>query len=199
MPHIQRTNSGKADCGLVTHMITRAFAEDPLLNWIALNDSRRLLRISRLVKTTVELFMPVGESYIEENGKGCALWVKPAAPVFSLWQTSQIMIMLGMVAGWRRLSEMIEFYRQFENLAPQEPAFHLFYLAVLPEERGQGIGSALLQPVLQHCDAERIPAYLENTNRANLHLYERHGFRLTRQWRVAEQGPSIWCMYRDPQ
>ncbi len=143
--------------------------------------------------------MPVGESYIEENGKGCALWVKPSAPAFSLWQTSQIMIMLGMVAGWRRLSEMIEFYRQFESLAPQEPAFHLFYLAVLPEARGQGIGSALLQPVLQRCDAERIPAYLENTNSSKSDLYERHGFRLTRQWRVAEQGPSIWCMYRDPQ
>ncbi len=93
---------------------------------------------------------------------------------------------------------MLEFYRQFESLAPAEPAFHLFYLAVLPEARGQGIGSSLLQPVLKHCDAEGIPAYLENSNSINLKFYERQGFRLTRQWPVTKSGPSIWCMYREP-
>jgi ribosomal protein S18 acetylase RimI-like enzyme len=93
---------------------------------------------------------------------------------------------------------MIRFYAGFEGLAPEEPAFHLLYLAVLPEARGQGIGSALLQPILRRCDQEGIAAYLENSNSDNLPLYERHGFRLTRQWRIADTGPSIWCMYRQP-
>jgi ribosomal protein S18 acetylase RimI-like enzyme len=184
---------------MVTDIITRAFAEDPLLNWIAMQDCRRMQRISRLVKTTVELSMPVGESFIEGNGNGCALWVKPSAPALSLWQTLRVVGMLGMVAGWKRLSEMTEFYRQFECLAPPEPAFHLFYLAVLPEARGQGIGSALLQPVLQRCDAEGIPAYLENSNSRNLPLYERNGFKVTKKWQFAENVPPLWCMYREPQ
>jgi ribosomal protein S18 acetylase RimI-like enzyme len=196
---IHRAEAGIGEQGLVTDIITRAFADDPLLNWIALQDGRRMRRIGRLVNTSVELFMPLGETFIGADGKGCALWVKPSAPAFPLWQTARVLAMLGMVAGFRRLPEMMEFYRQFESLAPPEPAYHLFYLAVLPEARRQGMGSALLQPILEKCDAERIPAYLENSNSANLKLYERHGFRLTRQWRIADNGPSIWCMYRSPQ
>jgi GNAT superfamily N-acetyltransferase len=195
---IQRTYSGKADCGLVTNIITSAFADDPLLNWIAVQDARRMQRIGRLISTTVEFFMPVGETYIESGCAGCALWVKPSAPALSLWQIVQIMIMLGRVAGWRRLSEMTEFYRQFESLAPREPACHLFYLAVLPEARGQGIASALMQPVLQRCDAEGIPAYLENSNSRNLSLYERYGFKVTKIWQFTENAPPLWCMYREP-
>ena len=196
---IRKADSGTGDQALVTDIITRAFADDSLLNWIAMQDASRLKRIGRLVKTTVELFMPAGEPFIETGGKGCSLWLNPSAPGLSLWQTVRVIAMLGSVAGYRRLPEMIEFYTQFERLAPPEPAFHLFYLAVLPEARRQGMGSALLQPVLKKCDAERIPAYLENSNSANLKLYERHGFRLTRQWRITDNGPSIWCMYRDPQ
>lgn len=196
---IRRGNSGNNDYALVTDIITRAFAYDPLLNWIALQDKRRAQRIGMLVKLTVELFMPAGETYIETGGKGCALWLTPYAPVLSLWQTVRVIAMLASVAGCRRLPEMINFYSQFERLAPPESALHLFYLAVLPEAQGQGIGSALLKPVLRNCDACRIPAYLENSNSDNLPLYERHGFRLTRQWRVTGNGPSIWCMHRDPQ
>lgn len=196
---IRTAGAETGDKALVKNTIASAFADDPLLNWIVLQDARRMQLIDRLVNTTVELFMPVGETFIETGGKGCALWVKPAAPALSLWQTARVTAMLGMVAGFRRLPEMISFYSQFERLAPPGPAFHLFYLAVLPEARGQGMGSALLQPVLQHCDDDGIPAYLENSNKVNLPLYERHGFQLTRQWRITDIGPLIWCMYREPQ
>jgi ribosomal protein S18 acetylase RimI-like enzyme len=195
---IRTADPATADQALVSDIIERAFTDDPLLNWIALQDERRLRRIGRLVTTTVDLFMPAGPTCLESEGRGSAVWVKPSAPSLSLRQTARVMAMLGCAAGFLRLPQMIRFYAEFERLAPPEPAFHLFYLAVLPAARGQGIGSALLQPVLKQCDKERIPAYLENSNSANLNFYERHGFRLTRQWRIIKNGPSIWCMYREP-
>jgi len=198
MTQIRTADFATEDRALVTEIIAGAFADDPLLNWIALQDARRLQRIKRLVKTTVDLFMPEGITHIDAEGRGCALWVNPSAPGLTFLQTVRVIAMLGAVAGYRRLPAMMEFYRQFERLTPAEPAFHLFYLAVIPEARGRGIGSALLQPVLKRCDAECIPAYLENSSSANLKLYERHGFHLTRQWHITESGPSIWCMYREP-
>ena len=187
------------DAARVTSVITRSFLDDPLVNWIVRQDRRRVQRIARLVHTTVELFMPAGETSIERSGAGCALWVAPSASALSPWKTLRLMGMLGRVAGWRRLMAMAEFYRQFEQLAPAQPAYHLLYLAVAPEARGQGLATALMQPVLQRCDACGLPAYLENSRRVNLPLYERNGFTCTRTWRVAGNGPTLWCMYREPQ
>ena len=38
----------------------------------------------------------------------------------------------------------------------------------------------------------------ENTNARNLNLYERHGFRVTWEVRLAGGGPAVWTMWRDP-
>jgi len=198
-PDIRKLQPAGPNRALVSDIICRAFECDPLLTWIARKDRHHARRIGLLVKTTIDLYLPVSEIYLESYGKGCALWVTPSPPALTVLQTVHVLKMFYSVAGLKRLPAMIRFFTEFERLAPAEPAVHLFYLAVLPEAQGQGIGSALLQPVLQNCDAERIPAYLENSNSANLPLYERHGFRLTRQWRIADNGPSIWCMYRDPQ
>ncbi|MCX5899479.1 MAG: hypothetical protein NTX06_01875, partial [Proteobacteria bacterium] len=67
---IRKADAGTGDQALVTDIITRAFADDPLLNWIAMQDASRLQRIGRLVKTTVDLFLPAGEPFIETGGKG---------------------------------------------------------------------------------------------------------------------------------
>jgi ribosomal protein S18 acetylase RimI-like enzyme len=38
------------------------------------------------------------------------------------------------------------------------------------------VGSALMREVLEKCDGEQMPAYLESSNRENLTYYRRHGF-----------------------
>jgi ribosomal protein S18 acetylase RimI-like enzyme len=75
-----------------------------------------------------------------------------------------------------------------------------YYLAVLgtrPDQQGQGIGSALMGPVLAKCDAEGVGAYLESSKESNVPFYRRHGFDVVGE--VAfPSGPTIWPMWRDP-
>ena len=49
-------------------------------------------------------------------------------------------------------------------------------LGVVPAAQGTGTGGPLLQPVLDRCDAEGLPAYLESSNPRNWSFYARHGF-----------------------
>ena len=60
-----------------------------------------------------------------------------------------------------------------EKQHPGDPHYYLPYIAVAPTRQGNGLGTALLRPVLDRCDTEGAPAYLEATNKRNLPLYRR--------------------------
>jgi len=75
--------------------------------------------------------------------------------------------------------EIVKASRAMNVLArvhPKEPHWYLMAVGVVPEAQGQGRGSALLEPVLERCDEERVPAYLEASTADNARLYERLGF-----------------------
>jgi GNAT superfamily N-acetyltransferase len=59
---------------------------------------------------------------------------------------------------------------------PHGSYYYLQFLGVAPGRQGQGIGAALMAPVLERCDREGMRAYLDATSERSKTLYERHGF-----------------------
>ncbi len=55
------------------------------------------------------------------------------------------------------------------------------------EQQGKGVGGALMRPVLEHCDAEGIPCYLESSKERNLPFYRRHGFEVVEELSAARR------------
>jgi hypothetical protein len=60
------------------------------------------------------------------------------------------------------------------------------------------LGSALLAPVLQRCDSDGLPAYLEASSPRNRALYERQGFAVTEEFALGRGAPPQWRMWREP-
>ena len=79
----------------------------------------------------------------------------------------------------------------------REPHYYLAALGTDPSHQRKGIGSALIQPVLDRCDRESLPAYLESSKRTNIPFYERHGFEVVEELEVPG-GPKLWPMVRRP-
>ena len=90
-----------------------------------------------------------------------------------------------------RLIEKSSAYR------PLEPHWYLKFIAVDPVKRGRGYGAALMSHALKISDRDKLPAYLESTNAANLSLYKRHGFKLLAELQVG-QSPARYPMLREP-
>ena len=59
---------------------------------------------------------------------------------------------------------------------PADVHFYLQGLGVDPPRQGEGLGSAVIGPVLRRCDEESLPAYLERTKERNVGFYGRHAF-----------------------
>ena len=74
---------------------------------------------------------------------------------------------------------LFEILGLMEAKHPVEPHYYLFLLGTRPGWQGRGLGSSLMAPVLQTCDRDGVPAYLEATSERNKQLYLRHGFEVT--------------------
>ncbi len=85
-----------------------------------------------------------------------------------------------------------------ERRHPKTPHWYLPMIGVAPHARGRGLGSTLLTRMLDRCDADGTPAYLEASSEKNRPLYERHGFVVTDEWRYAPDAPPLWPMWREP-
>ena len=79
---------------------------------------------------------------------------------------------------------------------PKEPHWHLSPLTVVPERQGQGIGTQLLKEFCGRVDKTGLAAYLETDRPENVRLYERFGFKVTREMPVI--GVRCWFMWRPP-
>ena len=135
------------------------------------------------------------EVYQTASG-GAALWVPPGEPAVPENRTASFEEALGELLGadGGRTFAVVEL---LESNHPADPSQYLWLLGVHPEAQGRGIGSALLSTVLERCDRDGTPAYLEATSPRNRSLYDRHGFVVQREISV-DDCPPIWPMWRTP-
>jgi ribosomal protein S18 acetylase RimI-like enzyme len=78
------------------------------------------------------------------------------------------------------------------------PHYYLWGLAVDPRQKAQGIGAALMRPLLAQADAQKLPVYLETHDEKNIRYYQKHGFDLLYTTCIPKYQLPIWCMLREP-
>ena len=79
-----------------------------------------------------------------------------------------------------------------------EPHFYLFMLGTEPASQGRGLGSTLLEPMLELCDEQSMAVHLESSNPRNVPFYQRHGFEVTAEIELGGDGPLVQPMRRAP-
>ena len=187
------------DVPRIAKALARAFEDDPVMTWIFRNDSERLTRLESMFAFFLRrIWLRHDECYAPDGLFGAALWLPPGKWHLSLpAQLSLVPGMLRVMGG--SLPRGFQVVQLMEKHHPREPPhYYLPTLGVEPEFQGRGFGSALLQPVLGRCDAERLPAYLESSKWRNVVLYERHGFRVVEELNLPKGGPPVWRMWREP-
>lgn len=188
-----------ADRDHVAGVLARAFFDDPVAMWMLPDDDRRRRLGPRAYEMFLRhMFLPHGEVYTDRDRRGAALWAPPGR-----WKTpipTQLRMAPGLarILTFRRAPRMVRGLAHIEHAHPDDVAH--WYLGILgtdPAAQGQGVGSAVMKPVLDRCDAEGVPAYLESSKHANIAFYRRHGFEVTDTISLPD-GPEVWGMWREP-
>ena len=189
----------RADVPALAATLAQAFAGNPGMSWTFRNPATRPHKLERgFADYMRHIWLPRGECWTTERLDGAALWAAPGK-----WEVPgriQLRLLPGVLASARlELPRLMRYLALVESKHPHEPHWYLAILGVAPASQGRGFGSHLMQPVLERCDSEGTPAYLETDTERNVQLYERHGFKVTEEFPLPGGGPPIWLMWRDPE
>jgi GNAT superfamily N-acetyltransferase len=178
--------------------LARAFDEDPPMRWFLPDEDRRI-ELARLMFDVMlrRLHLVRDECYTTEDVVGGALWVPPGRWRLSFFAQLRLLPSMIRVFG-RGLGRAQRGLAVMDAGHPRVRHYYLDSLGVAPEWQGRGLGSALMQPVLERCDREPAPAYLNAGSPRSRDLYLRHGFAVTEEFRLPDDGPPLWRMWREP-
>ena len=188
----------------VGQVLARAFQDDPHWSWVLPHDSRRA--------QVLPWFMGVWARHCHKHGEvhttagkveGAALWIPPGKyppSVVGMILGGMMLVPLkfGRAAVGRLMSGANYMARLHKRDVPPRH-WYLQLLGVDPPRQGQGIGGALIQPVLARADAEGLLCYVETERERNLFFYRRHGFEVVVEDDLPNGGPHFWTMKREPQ
>jgi GNAT superfamily N-acetyltransferase len=170
------------ELGRLAAVLARAFYDDPPMRWVITNDGRR----RKLLERSFGLYLV-----------GAAVWELPAQWKVGVLDQLRLLPSMARING-RLLPRILRALAALESNHPVEPHYYLPLVGVKPEWQGRGLGTALMRPIVERCDDEKMPAYLEATTPRNRALYERHGFEVTEQFSLGPASPPLWRMWRTP-
>jgi ribosomal protein S18 acetylase RimI-like enzyme len=191
-------SAGDCDVDGMAAALAEAFHDDPVMCFVFGDAAPRPQRYSRpFIAHEGRRHLRHGTVYTADGHPGAAYWDPPGRWKTPLLSLLQLLPLLARGAG-PRLPAALRGLARMEAIHGEQPEH--YYLAMLgthPDHQGRGVGSALLAPVLDRCDAEGVGAYLESSKESNIPFYRRHGFEVVGE--VAfPGGPPMWPMWRDP-
>jgi len=182
----------------VTELFTLAFYEDPTWGWAFPDPDERMGQHRVWWGLYMHSAVPYEWVWVTEDGGAASLWIPPDRPELSNEDEAKVEPLLRELLG-SHADEVLTLIDSFDSHHPrQRPHYYLSLLGTHPDHRGHGKGMALLAENLTLIDKQGMPAYLESSNRANDHRYERLGFVQVGEFAAPGGTPTVACMWREP-
>lgn len=198
---------GKSQINKAGRLLGRAFYNYPAYTYIIPKEGTKREYLIGWLCSVMILYSHIhGHVYTATsslgNLKGISVWIPPG-----YFPTSIVrMILLGMYASPFKLG-LSSFIRsillmnsieKYHNRDMRGDHWYLFLLGVEPTDKGQGIGSSLLQDFFRKSDAQGLPYYLETFKEKNVYFYQKHGFEVIAKEKLLSRDLHCWTMKRIP-
>ena len=137
------------------NVLASAFSDDPIFEFILGDRKDTHVRLGHLFRDAAraELRRPAHLVETVESGNAVALWHEVDA-----WEMGPMALARSLPsvvkAFGTRLPRALNVITSAEKVHPPEPHRHLAYIGTQKGDEGNGLGSALMQSMLERCDAE---------------------------------------------
>lgn len=181
----------RADVAAAADTLALAFTGYVWSDWTIQADGQedRLRRGFALILE--HAIVPHAELWVTDDCAAAAIWTPPQPDPQLREAFRAIAAELDDVAGDRAAANDAA-EAQVARIRPSEPAWYLASVGTRPYRQREGLGAAVLAPVLAR--GER--AYLETSAEENLRFYRRLGFEVVAETVIEGGGPPVWGMLR---
>ena len=193
-PIVREPHSGERK--RLLEVMGRAFFDDPVSMYLFPDDRKREPGFAAFTGLAIDAFGASGLVLTNDAVQGAAVWQRPSPERPSTFGQLRMGLRMFWIAR-RRFPEAARLGEFMSKHHLRDPHYYLAALGTDPSHQRKGIGSALIQPVLERCDKERVTAYLQSSKRANSPVYNKHGFEVVEEIEVPG-GPKLWPMIREP-
>lgn len=163
----------------VIEILSECFETNKTVNWIVKQDSKRKERIRDLMDYSFETCLEAGQIYLTDDLTGVIIFSNSddKLPILEeAYLTIQFVLKVTGIEGIGRALRREEYISQFH---PKDEEFiYIWFIGLKKTEQGRGVGSAMLQEVINRSNDEKIPVYLETSNEQNLNFYKKYGFKV---------------------
>ncbi|MGK5730595.1 GNAT family N-acetyltransferase [Streptomyces sp. URMC 124] len=181
----------------ISLLLGESFMEDPVSGWVFPDEAHRRVVHPAFFGVFLDAALRDGWVDVMDDLSAAALWIPIQADGGDEGDDELGELLATADPGNDRARIVAELT---EAAHPADRAhYYLPTIVAAPGRRGEGRGRALLTTVLDRCDEEGMPAYLEASNARSRALYERLGFVLTgTPVDLPDGGPRMWPMWREP-
>jgi ribosomal protein S18 acetylase RimI-like enzyme len=167
--------------GAAAAALAASHADYPSFRFVFPDPARRARALPPFFASAIGDAIPFGSVLAVVDGPqvlGVAVWLPPGAFPWSARRKLRAMpaLLRVLAADPRAYPSFLRYGTNAERAHPSDPHWYLVVLGIRPEAQRQGIGSRLVEPVLDRADREGVDCYLETADRANVAYYERFGF-----------------------
>ena len=181
--------------------LVQAFFDDPLVCYIFPESNFRRMFISWVYERWIRLLMKFNTVFVDEEVRGVAVCVPPRLFPHIPLQYQIKAGLLGVIPrlGIRNFWKPFRVYLDSQKRTRSEvtkPSWILDILGVQPEYQGKGVGSALVQHLINCAKHDNVPVYVITHKEQNIKFYEKNGFNLIKKEFSLPGGPptcSLIC------
>jgi GNAT superfamily N-acetyltransferase len=195
VPDIRRLRRDEHDRALT--MVVAAFRADPQVRWYFPDDASYEEGARTFFGVLLDLRLDGGEVWVADDCAAVAMWNPPGGNLIGPDVAGQryAQALAGLPSPGSERASAVD--HAVDRLLPSEAHWYLGVLACHPHRRGQGLASAVVEPVLASADRARLPVALETSTKANVAYYTRRGFAVAGETAVAD-GLTVYVMRREP-
>jgi ribosomal protein S18 acetylase RimI-like enzyme len=181
----------------VAAMVAAAFSADPAWTFIFGSEYERLAQ--HFAAALFDVRVNSSTVWVTDDLAAVAMWDSPGKSAESPEYAEEVWKRYRATSGAEAYLRLLA-YNDAVMAVAATAAGDYWYLGVLathPEHRREGLASAVLAPVLEEADRQRIVCCLETSTEENRRFYERRGFTLASDVLVPG-GPATWWLRRAP-
>lgn len=166
------------DKKLVIDILTLSFDTNQSVNYIVQQDEKRLERINALMDYSFEVCYKFGNVFLSDDKKACALVLFPDKKRTTLKSILFDVKLIFKCVGISNIGKAMGREAEIKNLQPKEQMYYLWFIGVYPIYHGSGIGSQLMQEIIEDSRKQQLSIYLETSTVKNLPWYKKFGFEI---------------------